>query len=305
MDRKTLLQAIAEGMRNTPEEAFLSVLIIVSVILLFILVSIIYQYVFRKRKLNDWAKEYNGLIRKYDLTINELDLIDKLVLFLIEPQRKLLLIKNKNTFLQALSLLEKRERQIFPLGKVLATKLFGQEGALVPKGLHIPYGSGRPVRLFSTDGFIYSGIQISRKKDIITVDHIKKRNNENKKQQGRLFIQDYKGIITFQVERVRKLSENSLQVQIIDKGSREKVKLSLSGICVYYPGEEEPLLSRLYFFPNGTYMIEIPNGALKQGQAVKLALREETEKIYRVNALVSGLSLNKRYARLTFGYIKS
>jgi hypothetical protein len=95
LDQKTILEAIVQGFQKSPEQRIVSLSIIGLMVILLSLLPLFYRLYQRLKQSGYWKKEHDKLIRKYNLTINEMDLIDNLSNFLIEPLHKNLRLKSK------------------------------------------------------------------------------------------------------------------------------------------------------------------------------------------------------------------
>lgn len=305
MDQQTLLDAIANGFRKTPREAFISAGIISAVVLLFFLISIIYQSIIKGKNEKNWNSEFDKLVREKDLTINELDLIDEMALYLIDSRRKILLVKNRNTFHIALSKLDKNKKPDSDFVQNMIKKLFDEKDLQKIQNFDDHFGSGRPARLCLTNGHVYTGHVLIRNEKFYTIDKVKKIKNQNEKPENRLFIQDFKGIIVQPISEVKKLPDMSLKLYTKTEIIKKPVKVSIGDVYVFPIGNMKPIETNMLLLPNGTGVIENPQGILKTGHAIKLSLEENTNAQFRMNCLVIGLNFNKRYAKVKFGYVKT
>ncbi|MDA3811776.1 MAG: hypothetical protein PF518_15765 [Spirochaetaceae bacterium] len=305
MNQRTLLETITEGFRKTPMETALNATIIIGIIVLIFLASLLNRLRIQSRVRKLWLNEYNLLIREKDLTINEINLLDILSKFLTDPFRKTLLLKNRNTFHKALSLWKKKSGEESVFAQSLIKKLFTEEQSILPEGFEKSFDIGRPARFIAMDGRTYSGQMTKRNGDIIILANVKKLENNAKSGQARLFVQDYRGIVSHSVSNVKNIDSDSLQLNLSSTGNlAEKYRLSLSEIYVYPDESGIPLKNSLKLLPKGLGIIKNTDQMFKVGQAVKVAFRKDSKEIYRVNAIVKSVSLNKQYATLKFGYLK-
>lgn len=305
MNQNALLKAIAEGFRKTPAEAILSVLIIAGIILFISLISYLYKYVTLSRIRKSWEKQYNKVVRIKDLTINELDFLDQLALSLVDPMRKILLLQNRNTFHNAQILWEKKWEKKALIAPDLIKKIFGEEHSVLPEGFHKPFGAGRPARYVTSKGVVYSGTITTRKGNILLLSNVKKLENREDSPVDRLVVQDYRGFVSHSVSSVKAQANNMMELTLSKTPIKEKKQVPLSKIYIYPDIQGAlPVKTPMILLPNGMAMIENPDGILKTGQTIKVALRTEIKKLYRVNAFVVKISLNRRYAWVKFGYVK-
>lgn len=295
MDQISFFEAIVAGFQKTNKEVIISLLTIFGLVFVFFLTTILYKFILKKRKSHIWTSEYNKLIRKHDLTINEIDLLDELAHFLIDENRKILLLKNDNTLQFALSLLEKKLGRKADFANSLTAKLFGEISREFPQ---------RPVRLFDGKGKVYSGRFASREGNIVTINETKLVKTNETSGAARLFIQSFKGIMSHGVSAVEVLSANSLKIHLLKASLPENGYQMVSNVFLYVPGKENPVETSMKISSGGQAIIENPRGLLSIGLSVKVSFRTEIKKIHRVNAIVLGISFNKKYAKLKLGYIK-
>lgn len=301
MRQQMILKAIAEGFQKTTSEYLLEVSMISGLLISLILVSIFYNIHYKKKKYRVWHQEYEDMIRKYDLTINEIDFIDELALFLIDRNRKTLILKNMNTFQSALSQWKKKGKTTVYSDRLLK-KLFGIEANALAQKKTPSFGNGRPARFVASDGKTFSGFIGSRDEQTIRLDHILEGRVTKETGFGQVFIQDYKGIISKPVTSVKELNNGSKLLSISNGPSHKDV--TIPDIYIFVPGTESPIKTRLLKLKGKTGIIENPGLTFKQDQTLKIAFQADVEKSYRVNAMVTGISLNKSFIRLQLGYLK-
>jgi hypothetical protein len=305
MDQKTIFAAIAEGFRKTPREATVSLMVIVLIICLMSLVPLLYKKILRSKLRKQWQSEYNKQIRELDLTINEIDLLESMALFLANPYRKTLLLNNRNTFHKALSFLKKERGIESVYAQSLIKKLFTEDQMVLPEGFEHFHKTGRPARFVAQDGSVYSGSITKGQDDSIILGNIKKWERKEQSGLGRLFVQDYRGINSHPVSGVTKLDKDSLKLDLSREGNyTRKHKLSLSEIYIYPLDGSPPVKSNLRLLSKRLGVIENTDQKFKTGQTVKVAFHKKSKEIYRVNGIVKSISRNKKYATLQFGYLK-
>lgn len=303
MNQQALLEAISAGFHKTTEDLILNISLILGLLLMMISLSVLYNRLSKNKMYALWQREYEGLIRKFDLTINEIDFIGELSLFLVDKRRSVLLLKNKNTFLGALELWKKKEGHISEYSERLLKKIYGVESQKTLMPGSSLYGKGRPARYVASDGRVFSGIIASRDKKHIQLEDVKSLGIIEKKGLNTLYIQDFRGIYSKTVTEARKTGPTTWTVLLSE--STVKNKVSVSDIYMYIPGSEKPLKSRILRLKNGMAVIVNPGVKLKMSQAVKIAFRTDKDSLYRVNALVTGISLNKKVVRIKLGYIRN
>jgi hypothetical protein len=181
-------------------------------------------------------------------------------------------------------------------------KLFGKDSKDLQDQKTSLYGPGRPARYIDPEGRTFSGVIASTDTHSMTLKNVIEMDIREKSGRGQLFIQDYKGIISKPVSSFKILEKASLLVNIGEIPLEKKV--SLSDIYILLPGGEKPVKTTLIKLEKGTGIILAPDMKLGLGQALKLSFRVDLDTSFNVNALITGISLNKRYIRLKFGYLK-
>ncbi len=306
MDQKAIFSAIQGRFRELNANAVQNTAVLLVLFLLLILLLLLYRRVQRGLLQREWKDEYNRLIRQFDLTINELDLLNRMAVYLDDRSRKNLLLTNRNTFHHSLKLLESHEGNIPRFSDSLTHKLFSEGTAELPEGFETLFGLGRPVRYISPEGDVFGGQIILRESDRIILGDVRPLRggprNPDIRGEGRIFIQDYRGLMSHGVVKKTVLSETSLQLDLGQERGRTG-EFQLPDIFIYLPGDPVPLESSFYRVSEGMGIVENPGGRLKMDQSVKVALQRDSNNHYHVNALVRGLSLNRRYAKLKFGYL--
>ena len=99
----TALQAIAKALNEGINDIGAVSITITSVIVLIVVLSVIFRLKNRRRIKKSSEASYQKLIRKHNLTILELDLIDKLATSLKKTTDKYLILVKKSTFRQAVN----------------------------------------------------------------------------------------------------------------------------------------------------------------------------------------------------------
>ena len=309
MDQNAIFKAIQDKFDELGANAGRNMVILIIIILLFLFFLILYRLGQHSRSVKEWQTDYYKLIRKFDLTVNELDLLGRMALYLDDPARKNLLLSNRNTFHHALMLLEKKEGGVPRFADSLTHKVYGEGVKELPEGFEMLFGLGRPVRFISSDGSVYGGQIIQRENRKIILGNVHSLTStlehQNVSGEGRVFIQDFRGLISHGVAKKTVLSETSLELDLgpVSSADSKRNKFRLPNIYIFPPGSSTPMETHFYKVSEGMGVVENPGGILKMDQSVKVALQKDTSHHYHVNALVRWVSLNKRYAKLKFGYL--
>ncbi len=297
-----ILESISRALFKTPGEEIKELLIIVALFLVIPLLSALYRVIHNSRSIRQWQRDFHRVVRNKNLAINEIDLLDKLAGYLVEPRRKILLLENRNTLLFALARLEAREGTPAPLAGQLVDKIFGED-----KEAHhatIPFGSARPARYIASDGQVYTGQVSERQENLLILGHLKKTAEHPPTDESQVYIQDSHGIAVFPVVSANFTPPDSVTLKITSfRNVRAKPK-HLASVYID-PGQgAKPVKARLRGLSGRVGIIENPGKILRKGQTVKVSLETDLNKRFHANALIVGLSVNRSKAKLKFGYLK-
>ena len=100
MNIQELFSIIRKDFVKTDSDIFITILLAVSFFTMLVLSSWLINFINKKRIVDKYRDTYRGKIREMDLTINEIDLINKLSAFLKQPWKKYLLLTNYHTFIK-------------------------------------------------------------------------------------------------------------------------------------------------------------------------------------------------------------
>ncbi|MDC7218796.1 MAG: hypothetical protein PQJ59_02585 [Spirochaetales bacterium] len=306
MDQKAIFGAIQDKFLELHSNVVINLAVLVVILILLLLALVSYRRKIRVSSVKEWRSEYNRLIRQFDLTINELDLLNRMAAYLHDRARINLLLTHRNTYHHVLMLLEEKEEGIPRFSESLTEKLYGTGKAELPEGFEVLFGLGRPVRLVSSLGRVYRGKIITRESGKIVLGNVKLVEDDPDKNPempgaGRVFIQDYRGLMSHGLSEIRELSETSFELILTERDVADN--FHLPDVYLFLPDREEPIKTHFLRVSEGAGLVENREGLLKMDQTLKVALQKDTDHHYHVNAVVRALSLNKRYARLKFGYL--
>ncbi|MBB6481328.1 hypothetical protein [Spirochaeta isovalerica] len=242
-----------------------------------------------------WSDEYNNEIRLLNLSINELDLIDRMSLHLKDRKRKILLLKNRNTFEKALSLVSNNEKDPTPYARELKEKLFGIKFEKSKDGI--------PTQLITETGEVFTGYLIDRKGQKLKIGNISKSSEKRNPGKNRIYIQNFYSLESHLVRTVLLLGDEAV-IEIDERKNSIADRGFLKDVSIYIPGHEHPEKTRMKLLPGNKALIENPGRKLKAGDAFKLSVKRDAHGISWINAVVTSVSLNGKLARIRFGYLK-
>lgn len=294
LNQQRLIESIVNGFQKTPIELLISILSILGIVLLFILFSFFYQYYVKSKLSLQWVLEYESLIRKFNLSINELDLIDQLAQYLIDSSRKVLLLKNRNTLQKALSIWIKDRGHNSVYSDSLTTKLFGD---LTVKTQNYP------IKFISAEGEVFSGIFSSREKNTVIITDVKSVRKRETLDISRLFVQKFNGIASHAVSSYKQIDSSTIQLNLLEFKEHHKQFTKDLNVFVYTQENILPEKSHLRLLENNQGILENTEGVLQKDHAIKVSFKTEIKNYNRVNAIVTAVSLNKKIVKINFGYL--
>ena len=104
-----LLKNISEGFVKSPIQIFISIIIIILFIGIFVLIGVITAVRTKNILINQLFKKYEKLLLLFNVTIEENKILNKLSIYLKNPDNKYLLLTDPNIFHNALNKLRTKE----------------------------------------------------------------------------------------------------------------------------------------------------------------------------------------------------
>ena len=105
----SFLRSISEGFKRSPEYLFFAFGVMAAIVLLFIFLNAFINARERRKTRDVLNKSYYRLARSHNLTINEMDLLDRMAKYLLDSKKKYLLLTNEHTFSTCLHRLKEEE----------------------------------------------------------------------------------------------------------------------------------------------------------------------------------------------------
>jgi len=304
MNQNALLQAIAAGFRKATENSVFTVSMIAGFLIMLSIVSLLFKLILKKKKVGNWQQEFEQSLRDHDLTINEIDLLEELTPFLINPKRKILVLSNRNIFLSTLNLWKTKTGKSSIYADRLMEKLFPKDQNTEQGEKLKPFGPGCPIRYIAKDGKSYAGILEKKEGNILFLSQIRRIDIQEKSGLGHIHIQDNSGIRTYRVTESQKTGSNALALTIQRVLPVKKNKITISDVSLFVYGTRDAIKTRFIQLGKGYGIIENPEEKLTTGQMLQVNFHGEKNNWYRINAVVNGVSSDRRFARLKFGYLK-
>lgn len=303
MNQNDLIESIAQGFRKSPEYTIGALTLLLVLVVLFLFIVFWARKSRQRQEILHWQEEFDSYIRHLDLSINELDLVDELARFLISPRRKILLLRNINTFFSALHLLEKDRQVDLRYRDSLEGKLFSSEDISQYQIKKESTGSRRIVRLVRKNGISYSGLLYSHDSNRMVLGELKELPEKELAGAPRLYLQDLRGFLCYTVIKVVKGEEGTLVLNVEPWNRKSPRVLSLQQIFAFFPGEKNSQPLELYRLNQRIATVENPGRKLEPGDTLKVSLSQKEDR-FRVSAVVLKRSRDKKTAILQLGNLK-
>ena len=304
---RTVLDAIKEALNattRTEELTFLS--IIVSIIFIFSILALILKGTQRRKTRITVRNRYEKLIRKLNLTINELDLVDELSAYLKEPGKKYLLLTNRGTFRHAAEQLTRASTIRTDLLDSLAEKLsFSQSTDQTPDHTTKTLQANTAVKLsFSTgetiDADIYS---VSEANLLLKADET--IDNLSQGDEIELFSCSYSGIAFYRL-KVNKVKGNLIEADHEMESEPVKKKVHIK---VFIQSEDEDYQDHqesviLLLSQDAALIVNTREHELHPEEDIRIYLSNDVTKNRFANASVTRLIKMGKFAVVKFKHIR-
>lgn len=302
------LESISRGLQLSGNDLWYFISFIVLLTAGIIIVYLVMDFL-EKHRLRKWAGEkYQLMIREFDLTIREMDLLDQMAVFLINPLKKYLLLQNRGTYssvLRQLSLVRKIPEEV---ERSLAEKL-GFPYVQYTKQLHSTLDISRavPVAVADSTGNLTLCLSEGHSTGRLSLKTIRGTVKLKPGMDVTLYVYTYRYLYLFETKvfSVDKDSFSVLEVDtaVLDADSRKK-KLELPVYITpeslnYYVWQTE--IVRII---KGGAIIRNPDKSIRKGDDIKITFHPVYAKNYHLNCEVLKVSKNKKYIYTVFSHIK-
>ncbi len=304
---QTVLDAIKKALNATTRtEEFTFLTIIVSIIVIFSILALILKGTQRRKTRITVRNRYEKLIRKLNLTINELDLIDELSVYLKDSDKKYLLLTNRGTFRHAAEYLSAVSTIRTDLLDSLSAKLgFSHNIDQIPDHTTRSLQANSAVKLSlnsgeTADADIYSVSDVNM---LIKTDEI--QNQVSPGDYIELFTCSYSGIAFYQL-KVNKVKENLIEVNHEMESEPVKKKVRLK---IYIQSEDEDYQDHqeselLLLSQDAAVIINTQEHELHPEEDIRIYLSNDVTRNCFANAEVTRLIKMGKFAIVKFKHIK-
>ncbi|MBN2738207.1 MAG: PilZ domain-containing protein [Spirochaetales bacterium] len=308
------LQSINQDFLNNQNSFLLALVIFLAFPLILLIIYVINQYAARVKLIQQLKIKFTKLARHYDLSLNEINIIKQLSRFLQDPQKKYLLLINKNTFNFCLDHWENKYpgQTLTGLG-ILRNKLeFDKYDPLEsPKSTYNLYVA-MPVQIRPVDSpqlpWIKGHIQAVND-DYINLEIQGKYDPLEQGTRIKLALHDHRGVFLFEssivgqdgsIIRVHH-SRNRLVVQ---RRKYFRKQLNMKVFIKKETNEQEVVESQLIDLSGSGASLNNPDKSFKKHDDLLIFFHTEHDKWLRVSAEVVRLSHGGKTMHIRFGHLK-
>ncbi|MBI9108359.1 MAG: hypothetical protein JEZ04_16555 [Spirochaetales bacterium] len=298
---RTALDAIAEALNAGKYDVITVTVVIVSIVLLFIVISTIVRVRNKQRIRKSAEAGYQRLIRKYNFTILELDLISLMAETLRKPEKKYLLLVNKGTFHQAVRKLGELSKEETSLLSLIEEKT-GFSGELDQKNYFSTssLSRGLPVYLELESKDVYQAEIYSVSEADIMIKIFGNSSILDVDEKLSLYAFAPGGLKTYTLKIVKsKLELFSARHAEEEEPARRKISLEVN-IRSEHEDQEGDWKSVILLLTNDGAVIQNPSNSLKQGDDIRIFPIHDTKKIIHINAEVEKVSSVKKLCFVKF-----
>ena len=299
-----LLEGIAKDFLTTTGDIIVFSIMVVTIIIVFILLSALLRSRESKKVRTSLLARYEELIRKYDLTINELDLIDEMSEYLRNREKKYLLLTNRPTFLYALQELKTGKAVPEQYVSSIAAKV-GISENLKADNLNSTkkLAVNTPVKIEITDRQRYIGLISGSDEESFTVN-IKKPDISIPSQKTlSVYVCNFRGIHFYRVSLIN-TREKTLRCSHSD--SMEFVK-SNANLNVYIQREgikhESMIQGKVISFWKGGALLTNPDKKLRKDDDIRISFIPSGVNHYFTNAEVVKNARSKTIVEVRFKHL--
>jgi hypothetical protein len=303
------LRGISLGFQKSPFELILAIILFFSILAFLIIAYIVLKRINKAKLIKVLEDKFSDLIREFNLTVNEIELINSMSRYLLYPEKKYLLLVNRHTFNYALHKL-KEEREIQPsLINSLQEKLkYTTYNPLdAPVSTEYLYAD-MPVILETKEKKIWGLVKEvdSNKISIKVPDTVELPLKETK---VNLIVYDFRGIFVFSTS-VQKTNEHMLYLEHSDNRvliQREKAVTKEIKMDVFIQHEglgQRPVKSTLLTLGSSYASLSNPEKRFRIKEDVRLFFTKNDSPWFQVNAEVVRLSKGGAVIHVRFGHLK-
>ncbi len=303
----TVLEAITKALNQGINDVGSVTITIVVIVVLITGLSVIIKFRSKSRIKNSSEESYQKLIRKFNLTILELDLLDKLALSLKKPEEKYILLINKSKLRQAVNRTENLTDTDFKMLEQLRLRLGfvrkdDSEGKISTKSIK----QAMPVILKLHNGEFAEAEVYSLSESNITVKYMHQKEPVIPDNEVLMitFISGTPALFNLRPDRVKGELFTAPHTEAFEF---EKINTKIEITCEEIADSDSDSQDRNetfksligILFPNGA-VIRYGRSELVHDQAIKIFLDNDRKKQYPLYAEVIKISEKKGLASVRF-----
>jgi hypothetical protein len=298
------LSGIAEDFLTTRSDIITFAVVIAAIIIVFVLLFFLLRFFEQKKVRTVFHEKFEELIRKFDLTINELDLLGEMSRFLRNRNKKYLLLTNKATFLYALQELKAEKKIPAEYAASLAAKIGVAENLRID---HLnstkKLEQNTPVKLEPAKGQRFIGVIAKKQNGSFTVRIKNEGAPVPAKNKLLLYVCNFRGIhfykvpiidtggnlITFAHSDTMELMKNNAQLNVYIRKEGLKAEKQEKG--------------KVISFWKGGALITNPAKQLRKDDDIRIAFLPSDSNPYFTNAEVVKIGSGKSVAEVRFKHL--
>ncbi len=306
-----MLRAISRGLHTDVQTIVMFLTIIVSAVILIMILNVIVRRNAAGKAKKTALDLFEKKIRKLDLTINEIDFLDTMSHMLKKPWKKYLLVNNRSTFSNSLSLLQTRNPGKLNLDTARSiSRKAGFEEEPIPEKKHgtRKVHPGSPVKIVVPGGALFAGEVIQVNEDTFEF----KTNESLPGESGEItvYLIDFSGIHGFNTRITAR--NNGNRYQALHSETRRAQKWENPGnsgmdnevYIISRESEETPIRARLKSVRPGWLILEDTAGNFSRGQDIRIYLSKKISGGFWVNGEIDRVSHNKKSLMIRLNHVK-
>jgi len=307
-----IIQAIARGLQPGGSTIRLFIIIFITLVILLILAARVFQKRSTRKTHEAVLAAFEKKIRKLDLTINEIDYLNRLSTCLKKPWKKYLLLTNKSTFTNSVALLQAQDPGSLKLDLVRSiSRKAGFEISALPqnkKGTRKIF-PGSPLKIVAPGGILFAGEAVQTNEE--TFDFHTYETLPEEARDITVFIVDFSGINGFQTRLVSRKGKN-LYTARHSETPRSLVweNPGQAGVAdeVFILSDETgdtPVHARLKSIRPGWIILSEPARKFRNGQDIRIYLTQKVSGGFWVNGEVSKISRDGNAIMVRLNHVKA
>lgn len=307
-----IIQAIARGLQPGGNTIRLFIIIFITLVILIIVVARYFQKRSARKTREAVLAAFEKKIRKLDLTINEIDYLNRLSTGLKKPWKKYLLLTNKSTFTNSVALLQAQDPGSLNLDLVRSiSRKAGFEMASLPKNKKGTWKifPGSPLKIVAPGGILFAGEATQTNEETFDFHTYEKLPDEAR--DITVFIVDFSGINGFQTRLVSRKENNHYTARHSDTPrslvweNPGKAGVADEVFILSDDTGDTPVHARLKSIRPGWIILSEPAKKFRKGQDIRIFLTQKLSGGFWVNGEVSKLSKDGKSIMVRLNHVKS